>query len=188
LWAREVVALLLAVSAWRRRRIWTARLSWPLLGWLALCLIGLLALVLISQPPSSLARDGLGQVASIRKDFDARHGLFYAGFAVATALAWRDRVSLPVLGAVLMAYGVVLEVVQEFVPTRTFLLGGPRLRWRGHSAGIVLGTFVRCPLRPEPDRSLESGHGAPLARAWRPCGYAVPTMNRARSEAWRSIG
>jgi hypothetical protein len=130
-----VAALMLAVSAWRHRRVWTARLSWPLLAWLALCLIGLALLVLISQPPSSLARHGLGQVASIPKDFDARHSLFYVGFAVVAALAWRDRVSLPVLGAVLMAYGFLLEVVQEFVPTRTFLLKD----LVSNGVGILLG-------------------------------------------------
>ena len=130
-----VTALMLAVSAWRRRRIWTARLSWPLLGWLALCLIGLAALVLISQPPSFLARHGLGKIAWIPGDFDARHSIFYAGFAVVAALAWRDRVSLLVLGAVLMAYGCLLEIVQEFVPTRTFLLKD----LASNGVGILLG-------------------------------------------------
>jgi VanZ like family len=130
-----VVALMLAVNGWRHRRIWTARLWWPLLGWLALCLVGLAAIVLISQPPSSLARHGLGQVASIPKDFDVRHSLFYVGFAVVAARAWPDRVSLPVLGAVVMAYSCVLEVVQEFVPTRAFLLKD----LVSNGVGILLG-------------------------------------------------
>jgi hypothetical protein len=135
LFGAAVAALMLAVSAWRHRRVWTARLSWPLLGWLAICLIGLAALVLISQPPRYLARHGLGGIAWIPGDFDARHSIFHAGFAVVAALAWRDRVSLPVLGAVLMAYGFLLEVVQGFVPTRTFLLKD----LVSNGVGILLG-------------------------------------------------
>lgn len=61
--------------------------------------------------------------------------MFYVGFAVVAALAWRDRVSLPVLGAVLMAYGCFLEVVQDFVPTRTFLLKD----LISNGVGILLG-------------------------------------------------
>jgi hypothetical protein len=113
---------ILAVTAWRRRRIWPARLSWPLFGGLALGLIGLALLVVISQPPWYLTRRGLGEIVWITGDLDARHSIFYAGFAIVAALAWRDRASLAVLGGVLMAYGFALEVAQHFVPTRTFLI------------------------------------------------------------------
>ncbi|MGH6900055.1 MAG: hypothetical protein ACREJ5_26475 [Geminicoccaceae bacterium] len=130
-----LAALMLAASAWRRRRVWMPRLSWPLLAWLALCLIGLAMLVLISQPPWFLAQHGLGEVAWIPRDFDARHSMFYVGFAVVVALAWRDRVSLPALGGVLMAYGSLLELAQEFVPTRIFLLKD----LVSNGAGILLG-------------------------------------------------
>ena len=130
-----VAAVMLAVIGWRRRRVWMARLSRPLLGWLALCLIGLAALVLISQPPWYLARHGLGRIAWITGDFDPRHSIFYAGFAVVAARAWRDRASLPVLGLLLMAYGYLLELAQHFVPTRNFLIKD----LVSNGVGILLG-------------------------------------------------
>jgi hypothetical protein len=130
-----VAGAILVVVAWRRRRIWTARLSWPLFGWLALGLIGLALLVVISQPPWYLTRRGLGEIAWITGDLDPRHSIFYAGFAIAAALAWRDRVSLPVLGGVLMAYGFALEVAQHFVPTRTSLIKD----LVSNAVGILLG-------------------------------------------------
>ena len=130
-----VVVVLLGALAWRRRRIWAARLSWPLLGWLALCLIGLAALVLISQPPWYLARRGLGAIAWITGDFDPRHSIFYAGFAVVAALAWRDRASLPALALLLMAYGFLLEAAQALTPTRNFLIKD----LVSNGVGIVLG-------------------------------------------------
>jgi hypothetical protein len=130
-----VAGAMLAVTAWRRRRIWTARLSSPLLGWLVLGLIGVALLVVISQPPWYLTRRGLGEIVWITGDLDARHSIFYAGFAIVAALAWRDRVSLPVLGGVLMAYGFALEVAQHFVPTRTFLIKD----LVSNGVGILLG-------------------------------------------------
>jgi hypothetical protein len=130
-----IAGAILAVTAWRRRRIWTARLSCPLFRWLVLGLIGLAMLVVISQPPWYLARRGLGEIAWITGELDARHGVFYAGFAIVTALAWRDRVSLPALGGVLMAYGFALEVAQLFVPTRTFLVED----LVSNGVGILLG-------------------------------------------------
>jgi VanZ family protein len=39
---------------------------------------------------------------------------------VVAAIAWRARVSLPILGVLLMAYGYGLELLQEFIPTRNF--------------------------------------------------------------------
>jgi hypothetical protein len=117
-----VAGAFLAVTAWRRERVWTARLSWPLFGWLALGLVGLALFVVISQPPWYLMRRGLGEIVWITEDLDPRHSVFYAGFAIVAALAWRDRISLPLLGGVLMAYGFALEVAQLFVPTRTFLI------------------------------------------------------------------
>jgi Alpha/beta hydrolase domain len=130
-----VAAVLLAAMAWRRRRVWIARLSWPLIGWLALGVIGLAALVLISQPPGYLRRHGLGEIAWLSQDFDSRHSIFYAGFAIVAGLAWRDRASLPVLGLLLMAYGYLLELAQHFVPTRTFLIKD----LVSNGVGIVLG-------------------------------------------------
>jgi VanZ family protein len=44
----------------------------------------------------------------------------YFGFAVVAAIAWRERVSLPILGVLLMAYGFGLELMQEYVPSRNF--------------------------------------------------------------------
>lgn len=111
---------MLAALAWRRRRLWMSRLSLPLVGYAIVCGIGLAMLVLISQPPRSLTRLGLGGLRGIAQDFDVRHMISYFGFAVVAAIAWRGRVSLPVLGALLMAYGYCLELVQEWVPTRNF--------------------------------------------------------------------
>jgi hypothetical protein len=129
------VGLMLAVAAWRRRHVWQPRVSWPLLGWLAFCLIGLAWLVLISQRPRFLARHGLGMLASNSGDFDTDHMVFYVGFAVVAAVAWRDRMSLPALGVVLMTYGCLLELGQLFVPTRTFLVKD----MVSNGLGIVLG-------------------------------------------------
>ena len=128
-------AVLLVALAWRRRRVWIPRLSVPLLGWLALGVIGLAALVLISQPPWYLRRHGLGEIAWLPQDFDPRHSIFYAGFAIVAALAWRDRVSLSVLGLLLMAYGYLLELAQHFVPTRNFLIKD----LVSNGVGILLG-------------------------------------------------
>jgi len=171
-----VAAAMLAALAWRRRRVWIARLSWPLLGGLALCLIGLGVLVLISQPPWYLARHGLGDVAWVPGDFDARHSIFYAGFAVVVALAWRDRASLAVLGLLLMAYGFVLEAAQVLTPTRTFLIKD----LVSNGVGILLGlgwVYLYDSLfgekrsalsRPGRASRRRKGMGAALARAGRP--------------------
>jgi hypothetical protein len=112
--------LALAGLAWRRRHLWVSRLSLPLVGYVIVCGIGLAMLVLISQPPRTLARVGLPELRGIVDEFDVRHIISYFGFAVVAAIAWRGRVSLPVLGVLLMAYGFCLELVQEFVPTRNF--------------------------------------------------------------------
>jgi hypothetical protein len=110
---------MLAVMAWRHRREWRARLSWPLLVWLLLCLVALTAVVALSQPPWMLRKRGLLWVAGFARDFDMRHLVGYAGLAVVVAAAWRERLSLPMIGLLLLGYGFVLEVAQEFVPTRT---------------------------------------------------------------------
>ena len=111
---------MLAALAWRRRHLWTSRLSLPLVGYVLVCGMGLAMLVLISQPPRYLARFGLGELRGLARDFDVRHMISYFGFAVIAAIAWRGRVSLPVIGALLMAYGFCLELAQELVPTRHF--------------------------------------------------------------------
>jgi hypothetical protein len=110
----------LAALAWRRRHLWISRLSLPLVGYVIICGIGLAMLVLISQPPRYLARFGLGELRGVAQDFDIRHTISYFGFAVIAAIAWRGRLSLPAIGALLMAYGFCLELVQELIPTRNF--------------------------------------------------------------------
>ena len=115
-----VGGLTLTALAWRRRHLWMSRLSVPLVGYMIICGAGLATLVLISQPPRYLARLGLGELRGIADEFDVRHIISYFGFAVVAAIAWRGRVSLPVLGALLMAYGFGLELVQELVPSRNF--------------------------------------------------------------------
>ena len=112
--------LLLAVLAWRRRHVWISRLSLPLLGYMAVCGTGLALLVLVSQPPRYLGRLGLGGLRDFAQDFNARHIIFYFGFSVVAAVAWRGRVSLPLMGVLLMGFGYCLELAQKFVPDRTF--------------------------------------------------------------------
>jgi VanZ family protein len=130
-----VGGLTLAVLAWRRRHLWIARLSLPLVGYAVVCGIGLAMLVMISQPPRYLGRVGLEDLHGIAEGFDVRHAATYFGFAVVAAGAWRRQVSLPILGALLMAYGYVLELAQELVPTRDF-------RYKdlvSNASGILLG-------------------------------------------------
>jgi hypothetical protein len=115
-----VGGLALAVLAWRRRHLWMSRLSLPLVGYMIVCGIGLVTLVVSSQAPHTLARFGLGELRGIVDEFDIRHIISYFGFAVVAAIAWRGRVGLPVLGVLLMAYGYCLELAQELVPTRNF--------------------------------------------------------------------
>jgi hypothetical protein len=115
-----VGGLALAGLAWRRRHVWMARLSLPLVGYVIVCGIGLAMLVLISQSPRHLARVGLGELQGIAAELDVRHIISYFGFAVVAAIAWRGRLSLPVLGVLLMAYGYCLELAQELIPTRNF--------------------------------------------------------------------
>ena len=146
-----VAALMLAVSVWRHRRVWTARLSWPLLGWLALCLIGLAALVLISQPPSSSgaswSRAGCLDPKGFRRPSQPvlcwvcrrRCARLARSGEPAGARGGVDGVRLSPRGRA----GIRADA---HLPAQ-----GPRLQWRGHSAGIVLGVFVRCPLWREPD-------------------------------------
>jgi VanZ family protein len=112
--------VMLIFMAWRHRHDWRSRLSWPLIAWLLVCLGGLAMLVVLSQPPWFLRRHGLVRIADFAADFDMRHMVAYVGLAVVAALAWRDRLSLPVIGLLLIAYGFVLEFAQEFVPTRNF--------------------------------------------------------------------
>lgn len=112
--------LALAALAWRRRHLWISRLSWPLVGYMLVCGIALAILVLISQPSRTLARLGLPELRGVVDEFDIRHMISYFGFAVIAATAWRGRVSLPVLGVLLMGYGYCLELMQELVPSRNF--------------------------------------------------------------------
>jgi hypothetical protein len=111
--------LMLAVLAWRRRRLWMSRLSLPLVGYMAVCGMGLALLVLASQPPRYLARMGLGELRNVVQDLDVLHIISYFGFTVVVAFAWRQ-LSLPVIGVLLMALGYCLELAQEFVPSRIF--------------------------------------------------------------------
>jgi hypothetical protein len=113
--------LMLAVLAWRRRHLWMSRLSLPLVGYMALCGVGLALLVLVSQPPRYLSRMGMGELRSWAEDLDVRHIISYFGFAVVVAFAWRQ-VSLLVIGVLLMAFGYCLELAQELVPSRIFRL------------------------------------------------------------------
>lgn len=130
-----VGGLALAGLAWRRRHVWVARLSMPLVSYVIICGIGLAMLVLISQPPRHLARVGLGALPGLAAELDIRHVISYFGFAVIAAIAWRERVSLLVIGALLMAYGYCLELAQELIPTRDF-----RIRdLVSNGLGILLG-------------------------------------------------
>jgi VanZ family protein len=115
-----VGGLMLAALAWRRRRLWVSRLSLPLIGYMAVCGIGLALLVLVSQPPWYLGSVGLDALRDFAQEFDVLHIIFYFGFAVVAAVAWRGRVSLPLIGVLLMAFGYSLELVQEFVPKRIY--------------------------------------------------------------------
>ena len=130
-------AVMLALMAWQRRHDWRAQLSWPLLGWLALCLVGLAMLILLSQPPERLARYGLAWLAGLSDEFDLGHIVAYLGFAAVAAFAWRDRLSLPAIGVLLMAYGFALELAQEFVPTRRFRINDLVSNGLGISFGLA---------------------------------------------------
>jgi hypothetical protein len=112
--------LVLAGVAWRRRYLWMSRLSLPLAAYAIVCGGALGMLVLIGQPPWYLRRLGLGELWQVVAEFDVRHAIFYFGFTVVAAIAWRRRVSLPVLGLLLFAFGFCLELAQELVPTRYF--------------------------------------------------------------------
>jgi hypothetical protein len=133
--AAFVGGLTLAVLAWRRRQLWMLRLSLPLVGYMAVCGIGLALLVLVSQPPRYLGRVGLGALRDFALDFNARHIVFYFGFAVVAALAWRKRLSLPLIGVLLMAFGYCLELTQKLVPDRTFRITD----LLSNALGILLG-------------------------------------------------
>jgi hypothetical protein len=76
--------------------------------------------VLVSQPPRYLGRVGLGALREFALDFNARHIVFYFGFALVAAFAWRRRLSLPFIGMLLMAFGFCLELTQKLMPDRTF--------------------------------------------------------------------
>jgi hypothetical protein len=112
--------LALVALAWRRRLLWMARLSVPLVAYAIVCGAGLGMLIVMGQPPRYLARVGLGELGHVADEFDIRHMISYFGFAVVAAIAWRRRVSLPLLGVALMAYGFCLELAQELVPRRNF--------------------------------------------------------------------
>jgi hypothetical protein len=133
--AAFVGGLMLAVLAWRRRQLWLSRLSLPLVGYMAVCGIGLALLVLVSQPPRYLGRVGLGGLRDFALDFNARHIIFYFGFAVVAAFAWRRRLSLPLIGMLLMAFGYGLELMQKLVPDRTFRIND----LLSNGLGILLG-------------------------------------------------
>ena len=133
--AAFVGGLTLAVLAWRRRQLWMSRLSLPLVGYMAVCGIGLALLVLVSQPPRHLGRVGLGALRDFALDFNARHIVFYFGFAVVAASAWRRRLSLALIGVLLMAFGYCLELTQKLVPGRTFRITD----LLSNGLGILLG-------------------------------------------------
>jgi hypothetical protein len=128
-------ALMLAVLAWRRRHLWLSRLSLPLVGYIAVCAAGLALLVLVSQPPRYLGRVGLGGLRDFALDFNARHIVFYFGFAVVAAFGWRGRISLPLIGVLLLAFGYGLELMQKLVPGRTFRIND----MLSNGLGILLG-------------------------------------------------
>jgi hypothetical protein len=162
--------LMLAALAWRRRHVWMLRLSVPLVACVIACGIGLALLVLISQPHRYLARFGLGELRDIAGEFDVRHMISYFGFAVVAAIPWRERVSLPILGVLLMAYGFCLELVQEFVPTRNFRIND----LVSNGLGILLGlcwVYLY--------DSLFGAKGTSLSRTARRRALATPSDTRA---------
>lgn len=129
------VGIMLVLVAWKLRHNWRFRASWPVIGWLPLCLFGLAMLVLLGQPPRRLARYGLAWFAGYSNDVDAGHLVAYLGFAVVAAFAWRDRLRLPIIGVLVMGYGFALELAQELVPTRSFRI----MDLVSNGLGICLG-------------------------------------------------
>jgi hypothetical protein len=89
----------------------------------------------IEQVQSGVLKVTISTIGGVGNIYPAGQVLdipYYVGFAVVAALAWRDRFSLPMIGLSLMAYGFVLELAQELVPTCTFRvkdLVGSRI-WR----------------------------------------------------------
>ena len=89
--------------------------------------------------------------------------IFYFGFAVVAAIAWRRRVSLPLLGLLLMAFGFWLELAQELVPTRNFRIAdlpSPTVWAFWWACAGYTSTIPGWRQRHRPLTPGRSGHGA----------------------------
>lgn len=166
-------AVMLALMAWRHRRNWRSRLSWPVGAWLGVCLGGLGLMVLLGRLPGLFERHGLAWFADLSQDFDVLHVRAYVGFALVVALAWRDRLSLPMIGLLLVAYSLVLELAQEFAPTRGFGIKDLVSNSLGISIGLswiylydlLLDSKVRLTRGTGSGTSADARTGAAAARA-----------------------
>jgi len=113
--AAVVLCACLIASASRVRAI--LRFSWPLFGVVAsyAVIMGLLVLKALGY-----GLDGApARIDAASASLNVHHAVIYAAFAVVAAIAWRDRIALPILGLILVAFGAVLELWQTSVPGRT---------------------------------------------------------------------
>lgn len=81
---------------------------WQAAFWLLWC-----CATLVMVLPSS-------ELPTVDMSDKTEHLLAFFALMVLVSLAYRDRVVLPVLAALLVAYGVAIECIQFFIPSRSF--------------------------------------------------------------------
>ncbi len=95
----------------RQLDMWLRRIAlrwWQAGFWLLWC-VATLVMVL----PSS-------ELPEVDMSDKTEHLLAFFALMVLAGLAYRDRLLLPVLAAWLVAYGIAIECVQFFIPSRSF--------------------------------------------------------------------
>ena len=107
------------------------RLCLPLLFWLSVGLVSVLALIPSTAVPQAF------------HFWDkAQHGLAYAGLAMSGYLAFPLKLKRVFIG--LIAHGALIEIMQSALTTTRF---GDPLDWLADAIGVVFGLMVYAALR-----------------------------------------
>lgn len=113
--AAVVLAACIVVSASKARML--LRFSWPLFA-AAVGYAIIMGMLILQVAGYSVTRHGAAWLDDLSVWLNVHHAVVYALFAVIAAVGWRDRMPLPLIGAILIGWGALLELLQESVPGR----------------------------------------------------------------------
>ena len=108
---------------WKNNIARQLKMSWPL--FLVICGYLLVMILLISDEVRNsiyeiVKYDAPSWVHEMAASMDVSHSVMYLTITVFALTGWRGRVAPILIAILLCGYGLFIEILQEFVPTRSF--------------------------------------------------------------------